>query len=122
MGTISQVISNKIDQALLQTHTAFLAEIKKISVIDCSADVQPLTLYKQKDGKTARPAIIKNIPIARHIAEQIKNDVSTVNDIALCVVCERDITDASKGKSKVPILGHHELKDCVLVATFKRRT
>lgn len=36
-------------------------------------------------------------------------------DICVCVTAERDIADAKKGVSSVPHLGHHNMKDSVVV-------
>lgn len=36
-------------------------------------------------------------------------------DLVLCVCCERDISSSVKGVSTTPPVGHHEIKDAVVV-------
>jgi len=39
-------------------------------------------------------------------------------DIVLCVCCERDITDAKRGKNSVPALGRHSMSSSVIVGVL----
>lgn len=39
-------------------------------------------------------------------------------DIVLCVCAERDISSSIKGISTIPPVGHHEIKDAVVVGLF----
>lgn len=36
-------------------------------------------------------------------------------DVVVCVCCERDITEAIKGKNALPPVGHHQQSDSVIV-------
>lgn len=38
-----------------------------------------------------------------------------VGDIVICVCCDRDITQARKGKNSIPVYGHHSLSDSIVV-------
>ncbi|MCM1329360.1 MAG: hypothetical protein NC253_07945 [Ruminococcus sp.] len=49
----------------------------------------------------------------------LKKEPIEVGDICLCVCCERDNTETRNGKEAVPNLGHHNIKDAVVVGIIK---
>ena len=49
----------------------------------------------------------------------LKKEPIKVGDICLCVCCERDNTETRNGKEAVPNLGHHNIKDAVVVGIIK---
>lgn len=49
----------------------------------------------------------------------LKKEPIKVGDICLCVCCERDNTESRNGKEAVPNLGHHNIKDAIVVGIIK---
>lgn len=128
-----------VDQMLLGVHTAFLGKIVSFQADKKTATVQPLTLEKQVGQNGSPQSVLTNIPVLNHacfkysltdraclvdssgatesrthmIAEPLKP-----GDLCLCVTCERDITEARRGNSVVPPLGHHERKDSIVIGVI----
>lgn len=50
--------------------------------------------------------------------KHLKKEWIKPGDIAYCVCSDRDISETKKGKSALPKLGHHELKDAVIVGVM----
>lgn len=109
MGRL-QAIDNMIENKIKALHTAYLAEV--ISVDDNTAKIQPLG-YVRAYGETAqKQSPLSHVPIIKSALP-----VSS-GDIVLCICCERDITEAKKGKNAVPALGHHSMSDSVIVGVL----
>ncbi|WP_405381217.1 hypothetical protein [Phascolarctobacterium sp.] len=127
MSTASNVFQSMIENALLQTHTAFCAKV--ISVSGNYASVQPLNMVKAVGGTAQKQAVIPKVPILQptHEAEvtynsqkckvTYKNDIKK-GDTVFCVCAERDITETRKGKFALPVKGRHMLSDAVIVGKF----
>ena len=133
MGLESSVFSTMINNALMQTHTAFCGKV--ISVSGNLAKVQPLNMVKAKGGKSQKQAVITDVPILqptykievtytdRTGEETLQNqkcNVTYKNDIkagdtVFCVCAERDITETRKGNFALPVRGRHMLSDAVIV-------
>ena len=117
-----------IQQAMRNLHTAYLAKV--LSVNGNTATVQPLGLTKAYGEKAKKQAVVSNIPIATTKAKtaeiQTETGTQTVlvpsalarGDIVLCVVCDRDITEARKGNNALPPVGEHSLSDSVIVGVL----
>ena len=122
------------EQALLHTHTAYLARLLRVDLEKGVADVQPLTLQKPLGGKgTPQPPVL-GVPIlwnARYklgwgetcaaaggLGRHLVMEPIRAGEIALCVVCERDISGARRGRSETPPAGHHEIKDSVVAGVI----
>lgn len=139
MNHPSAVLRMIVDQMLLGVHTAFLGKIVSFQPDKKVATVQPLTLEKQV-GKNGSPqSVLTNIPVLNHACfkyslkdrtcltsasgatesrTHIIAEPLAPGDICLCVTCERDITEARRGNSVVPPLGHHQRKDSVVVGVI----
>ena len=129
MSTGSSVINTMIENALMQTHTAFCGKV--ISVSGKFAKVQPLNMVKAVGGKSQKQAVITNVPILQpttRIASikcggedcDIKyvSDTIKAGDTVFCVCAERDITETRKGIFALPVHGRHRLSDAVIVGKF----
>lgn len=110
MSAASNFIEGMINNALMNTHTAFCGKV--ISVSGRFAKVQPLNMVKAKGGKAQKQAVIPSVPILRHV-EGVKK-----GDTVFCVCAERDITETRKGKYALPVSGRHMLSDAVIVGKF----
>jgi len=128
MADITNVINNLIETKLLTLHTAFLGVVININTTNRTATVQPLTQSKQA-GKSGgiKQAVLTNIPVLQNAMYKItgiSEGMATVQritagSIVLCIACERDITDAKKGKSAVPrISSHHQMQDAIVVGVI----
>ena len=110
MSIATNVIQGMINNALMQTHTAFCGKV--ISVSGKTAKVQPLNMIKAVGGKSQKQAVITKVPILQHV-EGVKK-----GDTVFCVCAERDITETRKGKFALPVRGRHMLSDAVIVGKF----
>lgn len=119
MGNL-KFFENIVNKNMLDLHTAFLGKI--LSVSDSSAKVQPLGLTKEIGGTAESYAPISSVPITNQArykfklkGEEVKVESIKSGDIVICVCCDRDITEAKRGKSVLPPIGHHTMSDCVIV-------
>lgn len=128
MAEITTVIDNLVEAKLLTLHTAFLSVVLSVNTSNYTATVQPLVQAKQagKKGGIKYP-VLSNIPVMKNAMYKITGIYDgkatatrlSVGDVVLCVACERDITDAKKGKSALPrINGHHQLQDAIVVGAI----
>lgn len=125
---LDKYLSEAIQQTMRNLHTAYLGKV--LSVNGNTATVQPLGLTKAYGEKAKKQAIVSNIPIAtkKTKIEEIetvtgKKEVLIPSplvrgDIVLCVVCDRDITEARKGNNALPPVGEHSLSDSVIVGVL----
>lgn len=136
MSNVNNAIQGMINNALMQTHTAFCAKV--LSVSGDFAKIQPLNMVKAVGGKAQKQAVIPQVPIlkpsytieATYTDSTYDGDTDTkkckvkyVNDIkagdtVFCVCAERDITETRKGKYALPVSGQHNLSDAVIVGKF----
>lgn len=117
---IAGVLSGLIEEKLLNLHTAFIAKV--VSVQGASkCTVQPLDKIKAYGQKAQTQAVISNVPVCSHVRHyEVKNGLTTLSplkkgDIVLCVCAERDISSSIKGRSTTPPVGHHAIKDAIVV-------
>lgn len=123
----SQVIDDMIEEKLLHLHTAFIAKVVSVQS-ESLCSVQPLDKIKAYGKKSKSQAVITRVPILHHVRHfELANQTSETNtgqlkvqplkkgDIVLCVCVERDMTSSIKGGSSVPPVGHHEIKDAIVV-------
>lgn len=118
MSAATEVINTLINNALMQTHTAFCGKV--ISVSGNLAKVQPLNMVKANGGNAQKQAVIPNVPIlqpAYKSTETLKNNIKA-GDTVFCVCAERDITETRKGIFALPARGRHNLSDAVIVGKF----
>ena len=124
MSAESNFIQIAINNALMQTHTAFCGKV--LSVSGNYAKVQPLNMVKAIGGKAQKQAPIPKVPILQptHKATvkysgktcevEYECDIKA-GDTVFCVCAERDITETRKGKFALPVNGRHMLSDAVIV-------
>ena len=110
MSTESNVIQGMINNALMNTHTAFCAKV--LSVSGKFAKIQPLHMTKAIGGKSQKRAAITDVPILQHVSGVKKGDT------VFCVCAERDITETRKGNFDLPVNGRHMISDAVIVGKF----
>ena len=135
-----------VEEKLLNLHTAFIGKIVAKNG-DYKAKVQPLSLIKQYGKSPMKQAILTDVPILKNVyhlelyeteidggahSQYSGNGVHThgkhgghvrivplkVGDIVFCMCAERDITETKKGNLALPALGHHEIKDAVIVGVL----
>ena len=110
MSSGINAIHGMINNALMQTHTAFCAKV--ISVSGKSAKVQPLNMV-QAIGRTAKKqAVIEHVPSLEHVKDVAKGDT------VYCLCAERDITETKNGKFDLPVKGRHMLSSAVIIGKF----
>lgn len=122
-----------INRKLKDMHTAYLGKV--LAVNGNTAKVQPLGLIKAYGGEAQKQAVVSNVPIATQKVKAAEITYLTpdnmpkkqtilvpeslaIGDIVICVCCDRDITDAKKGKNTLPPIGHHSLSDSVIVGVL----
>ena len=110
MSAANNAIQGMINNALMQTHTAFCGKV--ISVDGNFASVQPLNMVKAIGGKAQKQAVIPKVPILQHVG------YVEVGNTVFCVCAERDITETRKGNFALPVQGRHMLSDAVIVGKF----
>ena len=117
---LPKIIDEQIESKLLDLHCAYLARV--ISTTGTTATVQPLGKIKQI-GRTAKSqAIVSNIPIIKS-ARPLTVNGQTIHsispgDIAVCICCDRDISQTIKGVDATPSAGHHSISDSILVGVL----
>ena len=136
MSVVSKAIDAAVNNALMQTHTAFCGKV--ISVSGDFAKVQPLNMVKAVGGKAQKQAVIPKVPILKPTYEievtytdrtgeetykdqkckvTYKNDIKA-GDTVFCVCAERDITETRKGNYDTPVNGRHMLSNAVIIGKF----
>lgn len=122
MGNL-KYFENMIEKQMLDLHTAFLAKI--LNVNGSTAKIQPLGLTREIGGDPKKYAVISGVPIMNQakyklsIIDGILNaQTITAGDVAVCVCCDRNITEAVKGINALPPPGHHTMSDCVIVGVL----
>lgn len=137
MGNLG-FFENMIENKLKNLHTAYLATV--LSTNGKTAKIKPLCMTKAYGQNELSQSVLSNVPIADNVFHPIikiytvvvepypnaqKADIEVLQkkpvkagDIVICVCCERDITDARKGRDTVPPVGHHSMSDSVIVGVF----
>ena len=110
MANSINVIKGMINNALMETHTAFCGDV--IRVNGKTADIRPLNMIRAKGGVAQKQPVIPNVPILQHVTGV------TAGDTVFCVCAERDITETRKGRYNLPVKGRHMLSDAVIVGKF----
>ena len=110
MSAASNAINNMINNALMQTHTAFFGKV--LGVDGKFAKVQPLNMIQAKGGIARKQAVIPKVPVLQHV-EDLKQ-----GDTVFCVCAERDITETKNGVFALPVKGRHMISDAVIVGKF----
>jgi hypothetical protein len=137
----SDVLLGMVDERLLGLHTAFIGRVVSVNSPQlCS--VQPLDKIKAYGQPAKAQAVITKVPVLNHVRHyelmkqkltipegevtpnphpveenvgHLKVEPIKAGDIVLCVCAERDIGSSVKGMSTTPPVGHHQIKDAVVV-------
>jgi hypothetical protein len=116
----SDIFGGMIEEKLLNLHTAFIAKVVSVQG-ESKCTIQPLDKIKAYGQKAKTQAVITNVPVLSHVRHYGRNGEGITlsplrkGDIVFCVCAERDITSAVKGHSTTPPVGHHAIKDAVVV-------
>lgn len=125
-----------LEEKLLNLHTAFIARVVSVQNENlCS--VQPIDKIKAYGQSAKSQGVISNVPVLSHVRHietytqslsasegtispsshggHIKISPIRKDDIVLCICAERDISSSIKGISTTPPVGHHQLKDAIVV-------
>lgn len=119
-----------IDNKLLSLHTAYLAKV--LSVKGKTAKIQPLGMTKETGEKAMKQSVLTSVPIMQTARKFKTKSISVgdhtwsgyqpcpieAGDIAVCICCERNITEAKKGKNVCPPSGHHNMSDSVIIGVL----
>ena len=139
--SIEAVINNQIEKKLLDMHTAYLAKI--LAVNGNTAKIQPLGMIKQVGGAAFPQAILTSVPIAANCnkisveeityiksvnfdtkkAETETKKIAVIDplkegDIAICICCDRDITEAKRGVNAALPAGHHNISSSIIIGVL----
>ncbi len=106
-------IDDMIEEKLLHLHTAFLAKVLNFDEENLTADIQPLSLTKQYGRTAAKQSVIKDVIYIEQIRPTEKKQA--INKTVLCVCCERDISETKNGKYALPVIGRHNMHDCIII-------
>jgi hypothetical protein len=130
---VNNPFEGMLEEKLLNLHTVFIAKVIKVENENvCS--VQPLDKIKAYGQKAQSQSVITKVPVLSHVRhykvvdQTLSGNVSPtshgghvrieplkVGDIVLCVCAERDISSSIKGISSTPPVGHHQLKDAIVI-------
>lgn len=99
-----------IDNKLLSLHTAYLAKV--LSVSGSTAKIQPLGLTKETGEKAMKQSVLTAVPFTKQVKDMKKGDIAVV------ICCERNITEAKKGRNVLPPTGHHNMSDSIIIGTL----
>lgn len=134
MSSLASVINGLIDEKMLNLNTAFIGKIVSFDKNKKTATVQPLTMTKAYGQKAKKQAVLSNVPVLHNAQYKLtyryidcenfaggyfaERGYIEAGDICVCVVSDRDITEAKKGNSAVPNLGHHEMHNALVVGVL----
>lgn len=115
-----------IEQKLLELHTAFIAKVVNVQSDGTICAVQPLDKIKAYGKAAKTQAIITNVPVLHHVRRyalekstgKLKVNPIANGDLVLCICTERDLSASLRGSSTTPPVGHHAIKDAVVVGLF----
>lgn len=99
-----------IENKLLSLHTAYLAKV--LSVSGKTAKIQPLGLTQEIGEKAMKQSVLSAVPFTKQVENLAKGDIAVV------ICCERNITEAKKGKNVLPPSGHHNMSDSIIIGVL----
>lgn len=132
MGNM-RFVENLINRSLKDLNCGYIGKV--VSTDGKTATVQPLGLIKEYGSTTGtKQAVVKDVPVAcryKFTTKKITYLTSTSGstssvtvavpeeiakgDLVACLCCDRDITDARKGKNELPPAGAHSISDSIIV-------
>lgn len=134
-NSFASIVNSFVDEKLLNLNTAFIGKIISFDKTTKTATVQPLTMTKAYGKAAKKRAVLTNIPVLRNAQYKLKWETVRIpvgeggvielylpqevfikgGDLVVCVVCDRDITEARKGKTALPSAGHHEMHNAIVI-------
>ncbi len=135
MNSFAGVVNSLIDEKMMNLSTAFIGRIISFNQDEKTATVQPLTKTKAYGKSAKNQAVLTNIPVSHNAHYKLNYRYVTcggqgcegfsgyfaekafiaAGDLCVCIVADRDITEARKGKSAVPAIGHHEIQNAIVI-------
>lgn len=130
MGSMG-FVNAAVEAALKDMHCAYIGKVTQTD--GETATVQPLGKIKEYGGVAKSQAVVSNIPVACRYKLSMKTINYTTSsggkdsqavavpvpiakgDLVVCVCCDRDITDARRGKNELPPAGMHDISDSIIV-------
>lgn len=134
MNSFASVVNGLIDEKLLNTSTAFIGKIISFNKTKKTATVQPLSMTKAYGKAAKKQAVLTDIPVLNNAQYKLKwgyvnipfgngyitlylpqEDFIKSGDLVVCVVSDRDISEARKGNEALPAAGCHEIHNAIVV-------
>lgn len=128
---MDEIMSSKIGGI----HTAYLAKV--LSISGRTAKIQPLGLYKDADGTTKKQSVLTKVPISKQIRTTDPSVSISCNgdgtpkatcncwqpkievgDIAVCICCEQNISEAKRGVNALPPEGRFSMSDSIIIGVL----
>ena len=117
---MSGAFDGMMEEKLLNLHTAFIAKVVSVQGNTCT--VRPLDKIKAYGQAAKAQAVISRVPVLSHVHHFSVDDEGHLTmkpieagDLVFCVCAERDISSSVKGQSTTPPIGHHQIKDALVV-------
>ena len=98
-----------MESKLSGMHTAYLAKV--LSISGRTAKIQPLGLYKDSSGTTHKQSVLTDVPVT-------KQTYVEVGDIAVCICCEQNISEAKRGVNALPPAGRFNMSDSIIIGVL----
>lgn len=129
-NSLAGLVNSFIDEKMLNMNTVFLGKIISFNQSKKTATVQPLTMTKAYGKEAKKRAILTDIPVTNNAQYKLRyrfiscdnfkgyfaeREYIKSGDICVCVVADRDISEAKKGNSALPTAGHHEIHDAIVI-------
>lgn len=121
---LDEILNNKLSNV----HTAYLAKV--LSTHDNTAKIQPLGLVQNADGTTSKQSVLTQVPICTNVKHYVTSGSSgsepsniqvqplAAGDIVVCICCERDISQAKRGKNVLPPKGRFSQSDSIIIGVL----
>ena len=133
----TDVISNVVDQKILDLHCAYIAKV--LSTDGKTAKIQPLDMIKQYGKAAQTQSVIEKVPIIKSARYKLTDEGERFltnptmtgardfavlkpieeNDIVVCVCADRDISQTKSGSVALPAHGSHSLSDSIIIGILK---
>jgi hypothetical protein len=134
---LQKFFDNMIDDKVMNMDIAFIGRVLKVDNRLTTANIQPMNLIKQYGSNATAQAEIADVPIlenakykmteksityVKSISSSSKETTTVivpeeikVNDLVLCVCCDREITQAITGVNTLPEAGAHSKNNAIIV-------
>lgn len=113
LGLIKEYGGTPKKQAVVQNVPIAVCKAKKATI----SFVSSVSIKKETDEETGNITDV-TLNQTKGTETVLIPDAISIGDIVICVCCDRDITDARKGKNSLPPAGNHSLSDSVIVGVL----